>query len=166
MLKKFLLFALFALPAVTFAQESKIAYVNRLDIIFAMPEYAQMMDSLTKSEKILQNDIKEVNDELMKKYTDYVAQRDSLSENIRLIKEKEIDDFRQRLENFQQFAQQKQDELQQALIAPILNKFQKAVDDVGRENNFLYILDSQMLTFTSTNATNATPLIRKKLGLQ
>jgi len=52
------------------------------------------------------------------------------------------------------------------LFTPIQNKFQKAVEDVGAEKNFLYVFDSQVMLFISPTATDATPLVKKKLGIQ
>ena len=41
-----------------------------------------------------------------KKYTDYIAQQDSMTENIKLRRTQELEDIRQRVENFTQVAQQ------------------------------------------------------------
>ena len=166
MLKKLLLLALIAIPAVAFAQEQKIAHVNRADVIPFMPEYRQAQDSLKKSETEFQTEFKRIQDEYIGKYTDYLAKRDSLNESIRQIREQEINEILQRSENYQQFAQQKQEEISQALLAPIWAKFQKAVEDVGRENNFLYIIADDVLLYSSSNAVDATPLIKRKLGIQ
>ena len=167
MVKKIVLFALVMFPVIGFAQEAqKIAYVNYGDVVVAMPEYKQMQDSLRKSETEFQSELKILSDEYAKKFSDYIAQRDSLNESIKLRREQEIEDIRQRATTFEQYAVQKQDELQQALSVPIQTKLQKAVDDVGRENNFLYIANSQAFFYISPTATDATPLVKRKLGIQ
>jgi len=164
MFKKIVLFALVILPVAVFAQE-KIAYVNSMDVLTAMPEYKQMQDSLTKSQNEFQAELKGMYDEYQKKLSDYVNQQDSLNESIKLRRQQELQDLNQRSENFQQYAAQQQDAMQQRLSAPIYDKFQKAVSDVGKENSFLYIIDSQVLRYNSPTATDATPLIKKKLGI-
>jgi len=166
MLKKLLLLALIAIPAVAFAQEQKIAHVNRADVIPLMPEYKQAQDSLVKSENEFQAEFKRMQDEYLGKYSDYISKRDTLNESIRLLREQELQGMGQNVENFQQFAQQKQQETEQALIAPVWAKFQKAVEEVGRENNFLYIIAAEALLYSSPSAIDATPLIKKKLGIQ
>ena len=167
MFKKILLFALVMLPFSIFAQESqKIAYVNLTDVYVAMPEYKQMQDSLKKSEAEFQNELQGMSDEYTKKLSDYVSQRDSLNESIKLRREQELDNIRQRAENFQQLAAQQQDALQQSLAAPIQDKLQKAINEVGKENNFLYIANSQVFLYLAPHATDATPMVRKKLGIQ
>ena len=167
MLKKIVLFALLMFPVVTFAQESqKIAYVNYAEVIYSMPEIKQMDDSLRKSENEFQVELKALSDEYQKKLSDYIAQRDSLNESIRTRREQDLRGLEERATIFQQEAQQKQEELQRALLIPIQTKLQKAIDDVGRENNFLYILAAQGVLYASPNATDATPLVKKKLGIQ
>ena len=166
MFKKIVLFALVMFPVVVFAQEGKIAYVNYEEVAGAMPEYKQMMDSLNKSQTDFQAELKSMSDEFTKKYSDYIAQRDSLNESIRLRREQELQDMQQRAENFQQYSGQKQEEMQQALSAPILAKLQKAIDDVGKENNFLYIANARVFLYIAPHATDATPLVKRKLGIQ
>jgi len=166
MIKKIVLFALVMIPVFVSAQESqKIAYANYMDVILAMPEYKQMQDSLRKSENDFQAEFKNMSDEYTKKVSDFIAQQDSLNESIKNRRQAELEDLRQRAANFEQYAAQKQDELQQKLSQPIQEKFQKAVSDIGREHNFLYIISSQALLYNSPNATDATPLIKKKLGI-
>jgi outer membrane protein len=166
MIKKILLIALVALPLGAFAQEaSKIAYVNYMDVIASMPEYKAMNDSLKKSEAEYQAELKVLSDEYTKKVSDYVAQQDSLNESIKQRRIAELQDLQQRAQNFQETAAQKQDELQQKLSQPIQEKLMKAVNDVGKENNFQYIANAQAFLYIAPDATDATPLVKKKLGI-
>ena len=166
MIKKIFLFALVMFPLAGFAQEAKIAYVNYEEIILAMPEYKSMIDSLQKKGQEYENEMQTINEEYTKKYSDYIAVQETLDESIKVRRIQELDNIRVSGENFQQYAQQKMKELQDALLGPVTTKSQKAVDDVGSENNFLYILDSNSMRYISPSAVNATPLVRKKLGIQ
>ena len=166
MIKKFLLFVLVMFPVVSFAQEAKIAYVNYSEVAYAMPEYKQMIDSLQKKDQQFQTEMKSINDEYTKKYSDFIAVQETLDESIKIRRYQEIENIRVSAENFQQVASQQMEELQNALMTPVTNKLQKAVDEIGSENNFLYILDSTVLRYTSPSATNATPLVKRKLGIQ
>jgi len=167
MIKKFLFIALVAFPVIAFAQETqKIAYVNHMDVVTSMSEYKAMQDSLKKAESEYQAELKILSDEYTKKLSDYVAKQDSLNESIKQRRQGELQDLQQRAQTFQETAAQKQDELQQRLSQPILDKLQKAINDVGKENNFLYIVNSQAFLYVSPTATDATPLVKKKLGIQ
>jgi len=165
MFKKIVLIALVMFPAMAFAQE-KIAHLNSADVVTAMPEYKAMTDSMQKQATAFQAEFKGITDEYTKKFTDFNNQQDSLNNAIKLRRTAELDQIRQRAADFQEFAQQEQEKLQQALMGPIYNKLQKAIDDVGKENGFLYILNSQSLLYASPGSVDATPLVKKKLGIQ
>ncbi len=51
-------------------------------------------------------ELKQMQDEYQKKYSDFVAQQDSLTENIKLRRMQEIQDIQERMDNFVQVAQQ------------------------------------------------------------
>jgi len=167
MIKKFLFIALVAFPVIAFAQETqKIAYVNHLEVVSSMPEYKAMQDSLKKADSEYQAELKILSDEYTKKLTAYMQQQDSLNESIKQRRVSELQDLQQRAQTFHETAAQNQDELQQRLSQPILDKLQKAINDVGKENNFLYIANAQTFLYISPTATDATPLVKKKLGIQ
>jgi len=165
MIKKVLLFALIMLPVLSFAQEGRIAYVDYNEIVPFMPEYKQMDDSLRKEAQAYEIEMKSLSDEFSKKVEDFVANQETLPESVKTRRQQEIENIRTNAENFQQQYQLKQDEIQQKMLIPIQARLQKAVDEVGAENNFLYIIDNTTLRFISPNAANATPLIKSKLGI-
>ena len=153
-------------PPTTLNNLSSTAYLNYTDAVTAMPEYKQMQTSLESSEAEFQTKLKSMSDEYSKKLSDYISQQNSLDENAKSLRQQEIQDLQQRAENFQQTAAQQQDEMQQKMSAPVQDKLQRAINDVGNENKFLYIFDSQVIVYVSPNATDATPLVKRKLGLQ
>ena len=167
MLKKIVFFALMTLPVVAFAQESqKIAYLDQEEVATSMPEFLLMTDSLRKINAEYEADMEILQQEYSKKLADFVAQRDTLNASIRAYREQELQDIEQRAQNYQQFVGQRQEEVQQTMLMPVHTKLRKAIDDVATENNFLYIINLQALLFTSPNATDATPLVKRKLGIQ
>jgi len=143
---------------------SPTAYLNYMDVITAMPEYKQMQASLKSSQDQFQSELKNISDEYTKKLSNYVAQQDSLNESIKARRKQELQDLQQRAQNFHQSAAQQQDTMQQRLAVPIQDKLQKVINDVGYENNFLFIFDSQIFLYISSSATDATPLVKRKLG--
>ena len=78
----------------------------------------------------------------------------------------EVEDLRQRMDNFVQVAQQDVNKKQQELIAPIQQKMADAIKAVGTEQGYTYIIDPQVLLYTGPNAIDATPFVKTKLGLQ
>ena len=164
-MKQLLVLLCMLLPLGVFAQEVKIAYVNTQDVFMAMPEVSAMEKTMADVNEGYKKELKTMQDKYQTKYSAFVSQQDSLSENIKLRRMQEIQDIQARIDNFVQVAQQDVQKKQQELLMPIQEKLQKAIKDVGAENGYTYIVDPAALLYTGPNAIDATPLVRKKLGL-
>jgi outer membrane protein len=166
---KYLISAIFVLIAFTAsAQDLKFGHIDVQKLITELPEKIEADKNLQKEAANLQNQLKVMSDELDKKYTEYMSQRDTLPELIRVTKEKEIQDTDQRIRNFQQLAQQNLQQKEQQLLQPIIEKAQKAIDAVGAENNLIYIFDvsSKVVIYHSDKSIDCAPLVKTKLGVQ
>ena len=165
-MKKLVIFLLMMLPLGLFAQESKIAIVNTAEVMQAMPEFADMQKQMQEMEANYQKELKVMSDEYNKKYADFIAQQDSLTENIRLRRMQELEDIQQRSQNFIQVSQQDFQKKQGELLTPIQEKLRNAIAAVGKENGYLYILDPQIVLYKSDTAIDATAQVKAKLGIQ
>ena len=164
-MKKLIIFLLMMLPLSLFAQESKIAVVNTQEVIQAMPEFADMQKKMTDLEAKYKNEMQVMNEEYNKKYADFIAQQDSLTENIKMSRMQELEDMQQRTQNFVQISQQDYQKQQGELFAPIQEKLKKAIDAVGAEKGYTYILDPQIVLFSGNSAIDATQFVKAKLGI-
>ena len=165
-MKKLVIFLLMMFPLGLFAQESKIAIVNTAEVMQAMPEFADMQKQMQEMEANYQKELKVMSDEYNKKYADFIAQQDSLTENIRLRRMQELEDINQRSQNFIQVSQQDFQKKQGELLTPIQEKLRNAIAAVGKENGYLYILDPQIVLYKSDAAIDATAQVKAKLGIQ
>ena len=165
-MKKLVIFLLMMLPLGLFAQESKIAIVNTQEVMMAMPEFTDMQKQMQEMEANYQKELKVMSDEYNKKYADFIAQQDSLTENIRLRRMQELEDINQRSQNFIQVSQQDFQKKQGELLTPIQEKLRNAIAAVGKENGYLYILDPQIVLYKSDAAIDATAQVKAKLGIQ
>ncbi|MCD8194155.1 MAG: OmpH family outer membrane protein [Tannerellaceae bacterium] len=164
-MKKLIVLLFMMLPLGVMAQEVKIAYVNTSDVFMSMPEISDMEKQMTDLNEKYRVEMQQMQDEYQKKYSDFVAQQDELTENIKLRRMQEIEDIRARLENFVQVAQQDVQKKQQDLLQPIQERLQKAIEEVGQEKGYTYIIDPAALLYIGNNAVDATQFVRPKLGL-
>ena len=155
-MKKLIVLLLMILPLGAIAQEVKIAFVKTQEVFMAMPEVSGMEKQMADLNEKYRVELKQMQDEYQKKYSDFVAQQDSLTENIKLRRMQEIQDIQE-----QQDVQKKQQEL----LQPIQQKLHEAIQKVGEEKGYTYIIDPAALLYTGTNAVDATPFVRTKLGL-
>lgn len=164
-MKKLIVLLLMILPLGAIAQEVKIAFVKTQEVFMAMPEVSVMEKQMADLNEKYRVELKQMQDEYQKKYSDFVAQQDSLTENIKLRRMQEIQDIQERMDNFVQVAQQDVQKKQQELLQPIQQKLHEAIQKVGEEKGYTYIIDPAALLYTGTNAVDATPFVRTKLGL-
>ena len=164
-MKKLIIFLLMMLPLSLFAQESKIAVVNTQEVIQAMPEFADMQKKMTDLEAKYKNEMQVMNEEYNKKYADFIAQQDSLTENIKMRRMQELQDMEQRTQNFIQISQQDFQKKQGELFTPIQHKLKNAIKAVGDEKGYTYILDPQIVLYQGNTAVDATQFVKAKLGI-
>ena len=167
-MKKLIALLLMLLPfaGVVNAQDVKIAFVNTQEVFMALPEVADMQKKLEDLNAKYKKELETMQGEYQKKYSDFIAQQDSLTENIKVRRMQEVQDMQQRMDNFVQVAQQDVAKQQQDLMTPIQQKIQDAIKAVGAEQGYTYIIDPQVLLFQGSNAIDATQLVKTKLGLK
>ena len=164
-MKKLIIFLLMMLPLGVFAQESKIAIVNTQEVIQAMLEFATMQKQMADMEAKYKNEMQVMQDEYNKKYSDFVAQQDSLTENIKMRRMRELQGMEQRTQNFIQISQQDFQKKQGELFTPIQDKLKNAIKAVGDEKGYTYILDPQIVLYQGNTAVDATQFVKAKLGI-
>ncbi|GHT37710.1 hypothetical protein FACS189435_3310 [Bacteroidia bacterium] len=167
---KKLIISLFVILPLGFlsAQEVKIAHVNFQEVLMAMPEIPGIEKEMAKIKEDYQKELETMQSEYQKKYTDYIAQQDSLTENIKLRRQQEIQDIQERMQSLYELAQKDVPEKQQKLVQPIQDKVLKAIKDVGDEKGYTYILSMEpaLFLYTGTTAVDATPIVKAKLGIK
>jgi len=168
LIKIFILTVIVAFAGKATAQELKFGHINIQKLVAELPEKkaadAQLQAEATK----LQDQLKVMSEDLDKKYTSYLSQRDSLPDLIRATKEKEIQDLDTRIKQYNQMAQQTLAQKEQQLLQPIMQKVQNAINEVGQEQGLIYIFDisSQVVLYHSDKSIDCEPFIKSKLGVQ
>ena len=162
----FLGVALFVMTGVANAQV-KIAHVNTAEILDAMPDKSKAEKDLEKYYTELQNQLQAMAREYQTKMQDYEANQATMSNLVRQSKEKEIVDLQTRIQQFQLNAEEEFEKKRAELLKPILDKIQNAINAVGREKGYTYILDlaTGAAVWVGTDAVDCTRDVRAKLGL-
>ncbi|MDR0546446.1 MAG: OmpH family outer membrane protein, partial [Dysgonamonadaceae bacterium] len=130
-----------------------------------MPEYTQMQDSLKRTQEAIKADLATMEEEYSRKYEAFMKEGENLIETIKIRRMQELRDLEQRAANYNEQSEQMLRQLYEQLLTPIQQKVKEAIQAVGAENAYTYILDAASLLYIGTTATNATDLVKKKLGL-
>lgn len=144
----------------------KIGYIDSNELLMAMPERDSAKVSIENYAKSLEKQLSAMSSEFEKKYKEFTDNQATYSELIRSTKQLELQEMKNRIDSFQQQAQQDLENKESELLNPIIQKAKKAIEDVAKENGFTYILDvaSGSLLFYE-GGENILPLVKKKLGL-
>jgi outer membrane protein len=163
----FLGVALFVMSGVTNAQV-KIAHVNTAEILDVMPDKAKAEKDLEKYYNELQAQLQTMASEYQTKMQDYEANQATMSNLVKQSKEKEIIDIQNRIQQFQANAEQEFEAKRAELLSPILEKIQTAINSVGKEKGYSYILDlaTGAAVYVGDDAIDVTKDVKAKLGIK
>ena len=148
------------------AQTLKFGHINFQQLLQAMPEKDLAQKEIDKVQTDLENQLAAMQKELSDKGKAYVAQQKTLSDAVRATKEEEISSIQQRIQNFSQQASENMQKEQSKQFQPIIEKAQKAIADVGKEQGLIYVFEVNGLLYHSDQSLDLFPLVKKKLGLK
>lgn len=168
MKKLFLVLLMSSIVATGFSQQKiKLGHLNSNELLEAMPEKAKAQKSLQDYSKQLEDQLVAMQDELEKKYNEYLEKKDTFTDLIKKNKEEELTSLQQRIQTFQSNAQQDLQKKEQELLKPIIDKAKKAIEEVAKENGYTYIFDTGtgVLLYFPKDSDDILPLVKKKLGI-
>lgn len=167
-MKKLVIALLLAMPLGLFAQQNlKIGYINKQELLTAMPESATAMKALEDMNLKYITEGKKLEEEFQRKYQEYAEQADTLDAAIRKYKENELARLQQSIQEFSKSADETLKKKQQELFVPIIAKMDEAIKKVGDQNGFTFIFDNSanIITYKSAQAIDVTSLVKKSLGI-
>lgn len=149
------------------AQSLKIGYVDSSSIMEVMPERTKIEQDLQAYYSDLQSELQAMGTEYQNKMKDYEANSNTMSNLIRQSKEKEILDLQRRIQEFQDNAENSFEDKRVELLTPLIEKIQNAINVVGKEKGFTYVLDKSVgvVVYIGENAIDITSDVKTQLGL-
>jgi len=162
---KQLLLLLFLLPLSVVAQ-NKLAFVTIDEVFSKMPELKEVETKMATKTEAVRKNMESMETELQKKLKEF---EDMPAENktqaITADYEKQVQDLHSRYQTFVQSSQQELEKEQQTLLAPLQQKMMKAIKDVGDENGYSLILNSNAILHVGADIKNANDQVKTKLGI-
>ena len=134
-----------ALVMVLFATQSfaqtKLGHINMQELVALMPERDSAVTKLENYAKELEETMQGMQQEFNTKLQTYQQKNATWTAAILEAKTKELQEMEQRLQMFNQNAQQEMAQLQQSLFAPVYEKASKAVEKLATDGGFTYVFD-------------------------
>ena len=166
-MKKIIIIAAMALVSLAAtAQETKLAYVDFNEVIMLMPEMDAARATLEENEMTQNEILQSMYEELQTKYQQYQQKAESWTPAIRQSKEAEITEIQARFEQTQQSFANEINQLQQELQAPIVEKAQKAINELAKAKGVAVVFEkSSMIYIDPAQCLDLTPEARKNLNI-
>lgn len=149
-----------------FAQ--KFGRINTQEIIMQMPETKEMQTNMEAFGKDLEDNMEAITVEFNTKLQDYQKNVNTLSDAVRQLKEKELNELRNRSQEFEQSAQLEMRKKQDELLAPIIDKAKKAIDKVSAAGAYTAVFDistGSLAYFDEATLMDLAPAVKKELGI-
>lgn len=161
-----LLAAGFMLAATSVNAQQKFGFISVQELVQAMPEYKKADTSLSDYQNALNQQYSERVQEFNEKDSLLSSKDTTKFTRAQLeVKRQELGRIYLELQQWNQKAQQMYQAKEEETMKPILDKARKAIADVAKENNYVYVFPKEQL-LVSPPADDILPLVKKKLGLK
>lgn len=150
------------------AAQQKFGHINSQEVLALMPERDSAIVKLQAYDKDLGDTQQAMIDDFNNKLRDYNEKKATWSQAVVEVKEKELTDLRQRIEQFRQTAQNDMSQREQTLFSPVIEKVQKAIDKVAKSNGLIYVFDlaaGSLIYVDDIQSLNLLPLVKSELGI-
>jgi outer membrane protein len=153
--------------ASTAAPSQKFGYINSADLLKVMPETKRAEANLEAFVKNLEKQFGGLQTEYQTKITEFQSQEKTMVDAVKESRIKAIQELEQRMQQSQASGQQQVAAKREQLFKPILDKAEKAIKDVGKENGYDYIFDTNTGSFVyAKESHNVMALVKSKLGIK
>ena len=150
------------------AVAQKIGHIAMDQLVQLMPETQAAQTEIEAYAQKLETDFQEMQQEYMNLVTDFQEKEAQMTKLSRDNKMQEIQGMQQRIEAYQQNAAMDLQQKQEELLTPIIEKANKAIQEVCVEEGFDYVLDSsdsKGVVLAINNSNDITPQVKQKLGI-
>lgn len=157
---------LFVSTAMVAQTKMKFGHLDSQELLEAMPEKKAADKTLEDFAMQLEKQLEAMSMEWEKKVQDYRANQAMMSDIIAQTKAEEIQNLEQRIQAFQQNAQQSLAKKEGEVYQPILDKAKAAIEKVSEEKGYTYVFDTSAGSLLyQPESDNIIELVKTELGI-
>ena len=157
-----------ALMSISASAQIKAGHINTSEIISLMSERDSAMVKLQAYQADLLETMQGMQDEFNTKYAEFQKKANDWAPVVLEAKQKELQELDTRFQQFQQSAQQDFQQMQNTLMAPVVEKARVAIEKVAKANGLTYVFDlsaGALIYFDDASSLDMLPLVKKELGV-
>lgn len=151
---------------------TKIGYTNVDFIVEAHPDSKKIQNEIEITKAQLDKALQDKYTEFQGKLDVYNKGASTMADVLRADKEKELQNLQTSIQDLQRNSEQSLQQKLQKLMAPLMDKINTAIQEVGKANNYLYIMNSDagpgttpVLLYVGSEENNVTELVLKQMGV-
>lgn len=164
-MKKLIVAGVMALSFLGASAQTKIGYVNTDEVIASMPETEKANKELQEYQESLGKQYDDLQKEANEKSEQFIKDSATLSASMKEIKREEILKLIQRVQNYNQEAQELAKQAAQKKFAPIQQKAMEAIKAVAKKSGYSYVLDINSV-IVGPPGDDILQLVKKELGIK
>ena len=165
-MNKITLLLIFSFLTLGSIAQNKFGHLDSQELLLLMPERKSAETELSNFAKSLDAQLASMGAEYQQMVQDYQSNEATYTDLVKQDKIKEVADLEQRIQAFQQNAQQSLQTKEKELLEPILKKIETAIDNVAKEGKYTYIFNKSGGTILyAKDSEDVIGLVKKKLGL-
>lgn len=148
--------------------QPKFGYINSQEIIYNMPEIADVQLQLEKLQKEVEEQLEFLQVEYNKQLADYQKNAATYSDAVRQSKEQELIGLQQRYEELGKAGSQEMQKKQADLMNPLIEKARATINKVAAENGLIVVFDTaagSLAYMDESQMVNIAPAVKKELGI-
>jgi outer membrane protein len=147
--------------------QAKFGHIDTNALLQLMPGRQAAEQELQKHARELESTFTALQTEFQTKYQSFLENQETLSQLIRQTRERELVSLQERIQEFQETAQQDIMQKENQLLRPIIDRARQAIQDVAKENGYTYVFDSSTgVLLYSEPSDDLLELVKAKIGIR
>lgn len=144
----------------------KFGRINYQELIQAMPEMDSVRINMEAATVEYQEHLESLQVELNNKVNDFQKAPATMSDAVRQLKQREIQELQERLQQYYQIAQEELEKTQISLYAPIEAKANEAIKKVCKADGIIVAFHTSSVAFIDEDQTiDILPKVKVELGI-
>ena len=146
----------------------KIGHVNVQELVQTHPDVDSIQAVLAQEKKDMEEVYADMLGEQQRKMDAFDKESATYSDIMRQSKQEELLALSQKIQNYNQNAQQVLRQRNMELVQPIYEEVNKTIEEVSEAQGLTYVLDisAGSVAYISKNALDITSMVKEKLGIK
>lgn len=164
-MRKIFITTLFMLISVTAMSQKTFGYLSYFKVLQSTEEYSQIQNEIQQLKDESQREMTRASENFSKQFAEYIDGQKTFSENIMMKRQKELQQLMNQSLQYRDEARKLIERAEKELMQPLYDKLNNAIQIIGAENDFEYILNTDNNSYPFINTEKGEDITEKVLIL-